>query len=150
MPGAPAKACAPRGTRAPQEGRDGCAAAAADAREMVVYGRGKMGGHIKGRAGGAHAPKRERNGRPSAAVALVAPAAAVAAAAVPAAAPEAATTTLAASAALIEAARNTPPEVIDPYKCATRSKTSGVWPETTLVILSMVCSRSPGLIRSGL
>ena len=95
MPGAPAKACAPRGTRAPQEGRDGCAAAAADAREMVVYGRGKMGGHIKGRAGGAHAPKRERNGRPSAAVALVAPAAAVAAAAVPAAAPEAATTTLA-------------------------------------------------------
>ena len=57
--------------------------------------------------------------------------------------------TLAASAALIEAARNTPPDVIEPYKCATRSSTSGVWPETTLVILSMVCSRSPGLMRSG-
>ncbi len=57
--------------------------------------------------------------------------------------------TLAASATLMLGAWWMPACTTAPYAAATRARDSGVSPETTLVMLSRRCSRSPGLMRSG-
>ena len=50
---------------------------------------------------------------------------------------------------LMQLARCTPAVMMLPYTDATFSRVSGVSPDTTLVIRVSVCSRSPGLMRSG-
>ncbi len=58
--------------------------------------------------------------------------------------------TLQASAALMLEQRCTPGLTMRSYSAATRSSVSGVSPATTLMTFVSMCSRSPGLMRSGL
>ena len=57
--------------------------------------------------------------------------------------------TLAASATLMLGARWIPAWMMRPYASATRSSVAASCPETTFVMRGRVCSRSPGLMRSG-
>ncbi len=58
--------------------------------------------------------------------------------------------TLQASAALMLEQRCTPGLTMRSYSAATFSSVAGQSPDTTLMTLVSMCSRSPGLMRSGL